>query len=157
MTLTDEEELYRPGDWLQKAYEYLLEYRIENRRTRNFMEETEKDLKVEDPLSVFRTFYEEVQGVPLDEKEEAFVRRILEKEAEGRDMKPLKLTLSAFGSCGGTEVVDFEAIGSGIFLITGDTGAGKTTLFDAITFCLFDETSGRKEGRRDDAEPVCLR
>ncbi|MFQ9393807.1 MAG: AAA family ATPase [Lachnospiraceae bacterium] len=42
--------------------------------------------------------------------------------------------------------MDFEAIGSGIFLITGDTGAGKTTLFDAITFCLFDETSG---GKRD--------
>ena len=61
-------------------------------------------------------------------------------------MKPLKLTLSAFGSYGRTEVVDFEAIGSGIFLITGDTGAGKTTLFDAITFCLFDETSG---GKRD--------
>ena len=61
-------------------------------------------------------------------------------------MKPLKLTLSAFGSYGGTEVVDFEAIGNGIFLITGDTGAGKTTLFDAITFCLFDETSG---GKRD--------
>ena len=61
-------------------------------------------------------------------------------------MKPLKLTLSAFGSYGGTEVVDFEAIGSGIFLVTGDTGAGKTTLFDAITFCLFDETSG---GKRD--------
>lgn len=49
VTLTDEEELYRPGERLQKAYEYLLEYRIENRRTRNFMEETEKDLKVEDP------------------------------------------------------------------------------------------------------------
>ncbi len=38
VTLTDEEELYRPGERLQKAYEYLLEYRIENRRTRNFME-----------------------------------------------------------------------------------------------------------------------
>ena len=82
VTLTDEEELYRPGERLQKAYEYLLEYRIENRRTRNFMEETEKDLKVEDPLSVFRTFYEEVQGVPLDEKEEAFMSRILEKARE---------------------------------------------------------------------------
>ena len=82
VTLTDEEELYRPGERLQKAYEYLLEYRIENRRTRNFMEESEKDLKVEDPLSVFRTFYEEVQGVALDEKEEAFMSRILEKARE---------------------------------------------------------------------------
>ena len=82
VTLTDEEELYRPGERLQKAYEYLLEYRIENRRTRNFMEESEKDLKVEDPLSVFRTFYEEVQGVAPDEKEEAFMSRILEKARE---------------------------------------------------------------------------
>ena len=82
VTLTDEEELYRPGERLQKAYEYLLEYRIENRRTQNFMEESEKDLKVEDPLSVFRTFYEEVQGVALDEKEEAFMSRILEKARE---------------------------------------------------------------------------
>ena len=82
VTLTDEEELYRPGERLQKAYEYLLEYRIENRRTRNFMEESEKDLKVEDPLSVFRTFYEEVQGVALDEREEAFMSQILEKARE---------------------------------------------------------------------------
>ncbi len=37
---------------------------------------------MEDPLSVFRTFYEEVQGVPLDEKEEAFMSRILEKARE---------------------------------------------------------------------------
>ena len=82
VTLTDEEELYRPGERLQKAYEYLLEYRIENRRTRNFMEESEKDLKVEDPLSVFRTFYEEVQGVAPDEREEAFMSQILEKARE---------------------------------------------------------------------------
>lgn len=61
-------------------------------------------------------------------------------------MRPLKLTMSAFGSYAGVETVDFEQLGSGIFLITGDTGAGKTTLFDAITFCLYDMTSG---GRRD--------
>lgn len=52
-------------------------------------------------------------------------------------MKPLKLVMSAFGSYGGTEIVDFETISHGIFLITGDTGAGKTTIFDAISFALF--------------------
>jgi exonuclease SbcC len=59
-------------------------------------------------------------------------------------MKPLQLTMSAFGSYGGEETVDFEKIGHGIFLITGDTGAGKTTIFDAVSFALFGETSGQK-------------
>ena len=57
-------------------------------------------------------------------------------------MKPLLLTMSAFGSYAGVEQVDFEKLGSGIFLITGDTGSGKTTIFDAIAFCLYDVTSG---------------
>lgn len=61
-------------------------------------------------------------------------------------MKPLLLTMSAFGSYGGVEQVDFEQTGHGIFLITGDTGAGKTTVFDAVAFALYGETSG---GRRD--------
>ena len=59
-------------------------------------------------------------------------------------MKPLKLVMSAFGSYGGKETVDFEKIGHGIFLITGDTGAGKTTIFDGVAFALFGETSGQK-------------
>lgn len=59
-------------------------------------------------------------------------------------MKPLKLVMSAFGSYGGKETVDFEKVGHGIFLITGDTGAGKTTIFDGVAFALFGETSGQK-------------
>ena len=58
-------------------------------------------------------------------------------------MKPMKIVMNAFGPYAGRAEVDFQQFGEkGIFLITGDTGAGKTTIFDAITFALFNKTSG---------------
>lgn len=63
-------------------------------------------------------------------------------------MKPLKLTMTAFGPYKDTEVIDFSELEEHrLFVVSGNTGAGKTSIFDAICFALYGSASG--EDRND--------
>ena len=75
-------------------------------------------------------------------------------------MRPLKLTLSAFGPYASKVEIDFEQFGNNVFLIDGETGAGKTTIFDGICYALYGRASGEYRDnstlRSDFASPSTL-
>ena len=63
-------------------------------------------------------------------------------------MKPIKLEMQAFGSYGGKTTIDFEKLNQNLFLITGDTGSGKSTIFDAIVFALYGVASTENDNAK---------
>lgn len=68
-------------------------------------------------------------------------------------MKPLKLTIQAFGPFAQTETIDFTQLGQNpLFLINGNTGSGKSSILDAISFAMYGETTGKE---RDGAQMRC--
>ncbi|HEX6658431.1 MAG TPA: SMC family ATPase, partial [Ilumatobacter sp.] len=71
-------------------------------------------------------------------------------------MRPLRLTLRAFGSFPGEETIDFEALAPlGLFVVAGPTGSGKSTIFDALVFALYGGVPGRRQANemRSDHAP----
>lgn len=73
-------------------------------------------------------------------------------------MRPLYLEMSAFGAFGGVEKIDFTKLRSNLFLISGKTGAGKTTIFDAVSYALYGKMSGsvrESSSARSDFAEIC--
>ncbi|MCI8484214.1 MAG: exonuclease SbcCD subunit D [Lachnospiraceae bacterium] len=79
VTLTDEKEPYRPKEQLEEVYDHILELRIDNARTRSLMEmKPEGDFTLS-PMEAFRSFYQEMQGQPMNEAEEKMMEAMLER------------------------------------------------------------------------------
>jgi DNA repair protein SbcD/Mre11 len=86
ITLTDETELYKPKDQLEEHYNYILEVRIENSRTRAQLENITGGSTILDPLEAFREFYQEMNNEPMSLEEEKLMHEIITavKEAENQ-------------------------------------------------------------------------
>jgi exonuclease SbcD len=84
ITLTDEADLYKPKDQLEEHYNYILEVRVENSRTKAQMENIPGEASVLDPLEAFREFYQEMNNEPMNSEEEKLIAEIITtvKEAE---------------------------------------------------------------------------
>lgn len=79
VTLTDEVDPYKPKEQLERVYSHILEVRMDNTRTRKKLEEFETELLVTDPLTSFGEFFEEMQGRPMKEEEQAVLMEVLEE------------------------------------------------------------------------------
>ena len=79
VTLTNEEELYKPREQLTSVYPFLLEVRVDNERTRRQMEDMGELIEVRSPLELYQDFYREVHGTDLKEEGVELMRKILDE------------------------------------------------------------------------------
>lgn len=79
ITLTDEGELYKPKEQLERVYTHILELRVENSRTKRKLEELDEQLVIKSPAEVFREFYYQMQGTRLTAEEQRVVDEIFEQ------------------------------------------------------------------------------
>ncbi|NLP15514.1 MAG: exonuclease SbcCD subunit D [Clostridiales bacterium] len=82
ITITDEDEIYRPKDQLEEHYDHILEVKIDNSRTRARLEAEDLEAAVLDPLEAFKQFYQEMQGVPMSSEEESIMIDVINKLQE---------------------------------------------------------------------------
>lgn len=86
ITLTDENDIYKPKDQLEEYYDHILEIKVENSRTRAQLENVSGEASVLDPLEAFKEFYQEMHNVPMNSEEEKIIADVIHtvKEAQKR-------------------------------------------------------------------------
>ncbi|NLJ97538.1 MAG: exonuclease SbcCD subunit D [Clostridiales bacterium] len=83
ITLTDEDEIYKPKDQLEEHYDHILEVKIENSRTKAQLEETNYDATILSPFEAFKQFYKDMQGVEMSQEEEMIMTDVISSLQEG--------------------------------------------------------------------------
>jgi len=86
ITLTDEEEIYKPKEQLEEYYDYILEVRVENSRTKAQLENGETQVNVLDPFEAFRQFYQEINNEPMSSEEEKILLEVIDKVKEAQNL-----------------------------------------------------------------------
>ena len=114
IVLTDEEELYQPKEQLERIFTIILEVRTERNRSlyRNGKTRAEDTDRSE---TGFEQFFSQIQGRKLQEEEAAVLEEELRQNQGGRRMRPMILTMSAFGSYADCVTIDFGQVQQGLF------------------------------------------